>query len=304
MSPQQSLDTNLEQLARTLEESPDYRVIRRFVRRSSYNPPNVDEPVMTALFVDVETTGLNSETDRIIEFAAVPFTYGRNTGTIYEVGDSLTYFDDPGIPIPPLVTSLTGISDADVEGKSIDESAVHSLVQKASLIVAHNARFDRPFIERRLPFFTPLHWACTFAEIPWEQFSYKSSKLDYIMYRHCSQFFDAHRADEDCYAGIHILATPFPDGTLPMATLLESARRPTVRVWATGAPIEMKDLLKERGYRWNPTATESRPRAWYADISSDALPQEEKWLRDEIYRGDLTIRTQRFTSRDRYSDRT
>jgi hypothetical protein len=31
------------------------------------------------------------------------------------------WFEDPGVPIPPAISALTGISDADVAGQRIDE---------------------------------------------------------------------------------------------------------------------------------------------------------------------------------------
>lgn len=295
--------TDLEQFAQTLEQSNDYKVLRRFKRRRQYNPPQSGEQVLTALFVDVETTGLSHSTDKIIEFAAVPFTFGKNSGLVYEIGKSITYLEDPEVPISAAITELTGITQEMVEGKRIDDDKVKEIVDKSSLIVAHNAGFDRKFLERRFPFFIQTYWACTYNEIEWDQHGCKSSKLEYIMYKHCGEFFDGHRADEDCYAGVHILATPFADGTLPMQSLLKNARTTSARIWATGAPIELKDLLKERGYKWNGTVSENKPRAWFRDIPFERLQGEEDWLKSEIYRGDLKSRMQKFTSRDRYSDR-
>src|SRR5262249_5062361 len=39
---------------------------------------------------------------------------------------------------------------------------------------------------------------------------------------------------------------------LAMAALLEDARTPQYQLWAENAPIDFKDLLKSRGYRWSP----------------------------------------------------
>ena len=72
---------------------------------------------------------------------------------IYDVGDGVSFLEDPHCPIPDAITELTGITEEMVRGKRIDDARVAALLAEASLIVAHNASFDRPFIERRLPAF-------------------------------------------------------------------------------------------------------------------------------------------------------
>ena len=72
----------LEEMASALEASGDYKILRRLVPRAHLNTPS--GPVRTALFVDVETTGLEPTRHEIIELAMVPFTYERD-GRICEV---------------------------------------------------------------------------------------------------------------------------------------------------------------------------------------------------------------------------
>ena len=62
---------NLADLALTLEKSPDYRVLRRrLVPRTEYIPGN-EQPTKTGILLDVETTGLDSTRDEIIELDMV-----------------------------------------------------------------------------------------------------------------------------------------------------------------------------------------------------------------------------------------
>ena len=65
-----------EDMARQLEQHPDYRVLRRLVPVQDYGPPPVpagtDAAALVAprvLILDTETTGLSHESDRIIELA-------------------------------------------------------------------------------------------------------------------------------------------------------------------------------------------------------------------------------------------
>ena len=90
-------------------------------------------------------------------------------GTVVEVlhDESQAHRNDPGRPLPAEITHLTGLTDDDVRGERIDVEAASALIEGSGLIVAHNARFDRPFVERVLPAARARPWACTRAEVPW-----------------------------------------------------------------------------------------------------------------------------------------
>lgn len=291
-----------EALARILEATGNYRVLRRYLPIPAYHPPD-GARLVTALALDVETTGLNPASDAIIQLALVPFEFAPETGRIYAVHPALTFLEDPGRPIPAEIVALTGITDAEVAGKRIDEEAVTRTVNEAALIIAHNASFDRPFMERRLPLFRDKAWACSQQEIPWRAAGSRSGALEFLMIMRCGMFYGAHRADLDCLALIHLLATPLDSGELPLALLLASARRKSVRVWAEQAPMAAKDALKTRRYRWNP-GTDGRPKAWAKELAKEELEAELAWLRDEVYGGTLPrLRQDPLDAKTRYSDR-
>ena len=120
------------------------------------------------LYVDCETTGFSPEHDAVIELALLPFTYTL-AGTVVEVlhDEAQAHRNDPGRPLPAEITHLTGLTDDDVRGERIDVESASALIEGSGLIVAHNARFDRPFVERVLPAARARPWACTRAEVPW-----------------------------------------------------------------------------------------------------------------------------------------
>jgi DNA polymerase-3 subunit epsilon len=293
----------LEGMARTLCATGEYRVARRFRPRERYADAAGRE-LRTALFVDTETTGLDPARDAIIELALVPFTYCEGDGSICAVGPAASWLEDPGRPIPAPVTELTGITDAMVRGQRIDEVAVAGLLAGASLVIAHNARFDRPFVERRLGGFDALPWACSVSEIPWKEHGCGSSNLEYLLHQSCGEFFGAHRAADDCLAAIHLLATRTPKGGSPMRMLLDASRRVTVRLWAIASPFDSKDLLKGRGYRWS-GGEGGRPKAWYRDCAGDQADAEHAWLVESVYAGRdaSVIRREVIDATRRYSAR-
>ena len=69
-----------------------------------------------------------------------------------------------------------------------------------------------------------------------------------------------------------------------MKQLLRRAAVTRRKLSAVGAPIDLKDLLKARGYRWFP-GDGNRPKAWYRTVASDELDAERAWLTEKIYAG-------------------
>jgi DNA polymerase-3 subunit epsilon len=146
-------------MAQSLVETGDYRVTSRLEPQAEYHPAD-GIPKLVAAVVDVETTGTNPDRDRIIEFSICLFEYDRQNGRIYKVLGSWEWFEDPGLSIPPEITNITGITGEMVAGHCIDDRAVNDLLGRVVLIIAHNASFDRRFLERRLPGFAQKYWAC------------------------------------------------------------------------------------------------------------------------------------------------
>jgi DNA polymerase-3 subunit epsilon/ATP-dependent DNA helicase DinG len=91
--------------------------------------------------LDLETTGLDPERDRVIEVGAVVFTYDA-------VGATLERLTDPGRTVPEAVLRLTGISPQDLVGAAPAEAVMGQL---AGLLpgrqpVGHGARLDVDFL--------------------------------------------------------------------------------------------------------------------------------------------------------------
>jgi DNA polymerase-3 subunit epsilon len=294
------VDDDLDTMASVLNASGRYRVLRRLEPRPFIEGPDGTETRL-GLLLDVETTGLDPSRDEVIELAMVPFTYGLD-GRVFEIREPFQKFREPERPIPTAITTLTGITDEMVAGQTIDPAELASFVSAAALVIAHNAAFDRPFVERLSEVFITKPWACSMTQIDWGAEGYEGTKLSYLTME-TGFFYERHRAVNDCIAAIELLAAPLrKTGVVAMTRLLERARRPSWRIWAVNSPFDLKDVLKARGYRWNGDGN-TNPRAWYIDVGDDVREQELTYLRTEIYQSEVDLPVRRITAYERFSDR-
>lgn len=280
----QKNDMNFDVMADQLSAHPDYKVKRRLVPVLNFGA-GTGGPTKRVLILDTETTGLDWRAENIIELAMLAVDVDLQTGQ--PVGEVEVYedFEDPGRPIPPEIVKLTGITSKDVKGQKLNEATIKDMVERADLIVAHNAGFDRPFVENRLSVFEHKAWACSFQGIDWKAQGLGSAKLEFL----CSElgwFYDAHRAQVDCHALLRVLASPLktdnPDVSLTgLQQLFKTAENARTVVKAFGSPFETKDKLKARGYRWD-----AESKVWYTAVkSTEALDAEAEWLKSEVYGG-------------------
>ena len=297
---EQTNPDQLEAMAAALEASGQYRVLRK-LRPSGDVAPGEGVATRTGLIVDVETTGLDHARCEIIELAMVPFTYGLD-GQVFSVGEPFHQLREPSHPIPPEVSAITGLTDAMVAGQRIDPAEVASFAAPAHLVIAHNAAFDRRFLERFCEVFTTKPWGCSMVQVNWAEEGFEGTKLAYLA-AGAGFFYDKHRAVHDCLAAIELLSRPLPkSGRLALQVLLEAAREPRWRIWAENSPFDLKDALKARGYRWNGDGN-GAPRAWYIDVAEAERGAELAYLKAEIYRADVDLLVRRLDAHDRFSDR-
>jgi DNA polymerase III subunit epsilon len=263
------VDYQYEHYIRALEATGNFRVLRRAALGPIANQASVQDKV--AVIVDVETTGLDLERDEIIEIGMVAFSYGDD-GRPKEAIGKFSALQEPQRSISPAITELTGISNEDVAGKSIDRIAVEAFIQPSALIIAHNAAFDRPFCERLTNTLAEKPWACSMSEINWRARGFEGSKLAYILSQF-RRFHDGHRAMDDCIGLFDVLNSNFPNTEDSVfLELLTRARKTTVRISVT-APYEMRDRFRARGYRWHP-GSPGRPRSWWIEIEAGAQEKE------------------------------
>jgi DNA polymerase-3 subunit epsilon len=287
-------------LLHAIEGSADYRLLRRVEVKEGETGVGGRTGTSIGIALDVETTGIG-EDDVIIELAIRRFRFDPD-GVIVKIDRMYSWLEDPGREIAPDISKLTGLTDADLAGMSLDDDAATRLLRSAEFVVAHNARFDRGMIERRLPDLKDLAWACSCNDVDWRANGFEGRTLGWLLGQ-CGLFHEAHRAGDDVDGVIALLAHRLDAGPTVLAEMLRRARAPSWRFRAVGAAFEVKDVLRARGYRWDASPD---AKAWWREVADEEREQEEWWLAGHVYSAEarpraLGPRIDRITWHERYS---
>lgn len=273
----------------TLLSSGDFVVLRKIDLARDHRFTRKSVPgARKGLCIDTETTGLDHAQEKIIELGIVAFEFDPESAAIIRISDRFSGFEDPGFPLPDEIKQITGITDEMVAGQTFDEGAVAALAKDASLVIAHNAAFDRKFVEARFPVFAELPWACTVSQINWQEERISSRTLEYLLYKCGGYCINAHRALDDTEGLLGLLLGSLPVSATPIfKALLEESARITSKICAVGAPFDKKDVLKLRGYRWN-DGSRGGTKGWWVTVSREHEAEELAFLAKEIYPGGNT----------------
>ncbi len=226
--------------------------------------PQESDTIKQAVFLDTETTGMDPASDRIIELGMVRCSYSFERRVLLSIDKYYDEFEDPGRPIPAQVQELTGISDDMVAGKHFDSDLAAQMLNGRPLVIAHNARFDRPFFDRRFALFKDLAWACSLAGVNWDALGSSGKKLEYLAQSR-GWFYQAHRAYVDCLALIWLMHLE-PEA---FDMLIDSALRCEYRLYAWQAPFRVKDDLKALGFRFD-----GNRKVWYRGFAAQNEAQQ------------------------------
>lgn len=110
-----------------------------------YNPKGQSLHDSTYVVLDLETTGLSNEFDRIIEFAAIKVHAGM-------IIDRMQMFVNPHQNLSAFITEKTHIKQSDVDQAESIENLISTWLDfiEDHIILAHNANFDFGFLNANL----------------------------------------------------------------------------------------------------------------------------------------------------------
>jgi DNA polymerase-3 subunit epsilon len=192
---------------------------------------------MIVLAVDVETTGLDPNTDEVIEIAYC----------LHDLFTKKDLYTFSGLvrgvkPIPPEIETLTGITNEMREKFGFDKETVKpnfkSTIDQAEYLAAHNAEFERGFLGKALG-----RWIDTTVDLPYPD-HIQTRKLTHLCAEHGFAIQGAHRALHDVQGMLKLMGLYDP---VAIRTYAES---PNMLIQAV-VSFQGKDEAKARGYRWD-----------------------------------------------------
>ena len=247
-------------------------------------------------FLDTETTGTNRLNDEIIEIAIKEIEFEKDSGKIIKIINQYDSFNEPSKKIDDKITKLTGIDNETVKNKCIDWELIDSILKDTDIIVAHNAKFDRAFVDRCSSISPSKIWACTINDIDWLEKGFSSQKQELLCYWH-GFYFEAHRAMNDVDALIQLLIHPHYGKQRPILELIKNARQIRFKILVSNFPYneQKKDKIKSEGYKWS-----TKDKIWYKEVDENNLVLEKKYLSSVIYKGEFNGHVLEIDPNERY----
>lgn len=208
---------------------------------------------MRALIVDTETTGFESE-DEVIEIAAV--VYDLNHKAMTSAWSTTLQTERPNGAF-----EVNGIPDGiGLTQRSSAATHLSRLAMSCSVIVAHNAEFDRGW----LPEIASCEWVCSFHDMVWPV---RPGKLVEMALAMGLGVASAHRALDDCLTLVRMMDRLGETRDLRewMDECLVRAREPKLRVVAN-VPFAQREMPKAAGFRWDAQAKQ-----WWKQMRASEL---------------------------------
>lgn len=201
---------------------------------------------------DTETTGVDTEVDEPIEVGLV--VYDTDLGQFLALHSDL-YQSSKWSDEAEAVHHIS--KPAMEQGFGIDHNPWDLIKHyKPTVVVAHNAEFDKAIMTKRWPEFGKLPWICTKRDLPHEKVikHVSSTKLQHLAVDYSINPGTAHRALFDAMTCCMMAAKH------DLELILNRCKEPkfSIRAWYSGRPDFsdkdfnlQKDYLKKAGFRWD-----------------------------------------------------
>lgn len=175
------------------EEDLALNQIRAWSLASNQNVEELDKVVF-----DLETTGLDARSDKIIEIGAIRFN--SKNPTEFKKFSTLV---DPLVSISERIQEITGLKDADLKGQPTIDTVMPQFFDfiDGALLVAHNADFDYPFVKNvSQGLYIDFSWPCicTLKMSRKILAQLESRTLDRLAEHYGLSFSSRHRSIGDC----------------------------------------------------------------------------------------------------------
>lgn len=227
---------------------------------------------MLLLSLDFETTGLDRNSDRIIEVGAVLYSTTQGQQLMTQ-----GYLVDHEVPISEEITKITGIKKGMIDRFGLSSKTglimLLNMVDMCEAIIGQNIiDFDMPFLEnwvlREKEILSPRLIIDTKTDLPGAE----AKHLGYMAADHGFLNPFPHRAVSDCMTVLKLAS--FYD----IEKVVERAKSPRVYL-AAEVDFNTNHLAKKRQYKWNPDL-----KIWWKVIKELDLETETKACAFNVHR--------------------
>lgn len=222
------------------------------------------------LFIDTETTGLDTKVDKAIEVAGI--LWDSTEKSIICAYSSLVKYESMPV-LSSEIEKITGIKKEFYEQNAVSSEYVFDslsvLSNKADFLCAHNSAFDKAILKNSANYEFSVFmehvfskpWIDTMTDMPWAE-EPPSKKLSYLAVDHGFSPLFKHRALSDIMTLIKIVSA-YDSKEIERLALV-----PTIEIKANVTYATHK-LAKERKYRYNP-----EDKTWIKSIKADKYDAE------------------------------
>lgn len=199
------------------------------------------------LILDTETTDFEPSKGSLIEIGAVLWSIQHRS--IVEVYSGLSYAtENPAESANGIPAAL--LRECDPVHPLAPVMLVDQMTDRAAFIVAHNAAFDRRWVEPAgFDRLNGLPWVCTIEDIEWPRPS-SGRSLTAIALAHSVAVVSAHRAIHDCLLLARLFEAVSDIGAR-LDAALDHAMLPKAEILSL-APYEDREVVKAHGFHWDP----------------------------------------------------
>lgn len=222
---------------------------------------------MKVLFLDVETTGLDHKSDRVVEIGASLYCTIQ-----HRVLKSICFLTaDDTVKITAEISSINKITQKMLERDAVTYNSIlktltEAFVESADYLCAHNATFDKSFLESeleraKLPKWEK-PWLDTLTDIPYPE-SITTRKLTHLAAEHNFLNPFPHTAMSD------VLTTQKIFSHYKIDDIVKRSKTPNVIIWAL-VDYASRDKAKKFSFRYEPTS-----KRWYKKMKQDEFEKEK-----------------------------
>lgn len=201
--------------------------------------------IRRCLIVDTETTGLDPETDRVIEIAAILYSVENRT-TLAQFSTLLPGEGNAAERvnrIQPSALAEMAVIKPNLAGAA---DVLKSLRRCADVVVCHNVEFDQQWFRNE---WHELPWVCTAFDFAWPAASREAGSLIHLALEHGIGVSAAHRALTDC----QLIASLFDRMHLfgcDLQAMFARAMRPKA-IFQSLQPFAENGVAKAAGFKWH-----------------------------------------------------